>query len=333
MKTHERFVAAATGRPLDRLPVIEWASWWEQTLDRWRSEQPAARDLTTGVDWQRHFGLDVQLQSWFPTMTAATPQPATHGAPIVSGLDEYRNIRPTLFPELRLDEDYLKLARQLYADGAGVAWYTLEGFFWFPRQLLGIENHLYSFYDEPELYHTICRDLLAWQKKVVAYCRAQFPFTFMTFAEDLSYNNGPMISREIFAEFLAPYYREIVPLIRQTGTLTVVDSNGDIAQATGWFGACGLDGMLPLERQAGVEVSLYLDHQPGMFFLGHFDKMVMHQGRAALEREFARLLPSARRGRFIPSVDHQTPPAVSYDDYRLYVSLLKQFAVDAAERP
>ncbi|MDR1303662.1 MAG: hypothetical protein LBK76_00410 [Verrucomicrobiales bacterium] len=328
MKTHERFLAAARGLPLDRLPVIEWAMWWGETVSRWRTEQPAIRDRQ-GIELQRHFGLDVQLQNWFPTISAAAPKPAAHGAPIVSDLAEYEKIRPLLFPEPRLDADFLKLARQLRADGDGVAWYTLEGFFWFPRQLLGIENHLYSFYDAPELYHTICRDLLAWQQRAVTLCAEQFPFTFMTFAEDMSYNNGPMISRATFDEFIAPYYREIIPLINQTGTLTMVDSDGDITQATGWFGDCGVNGMLPLERQAGVEVSRYLDAQPQMFFLGHFDKMVMHQGRAALEREFARLLPSARRGRFIPSVDHQTPPAVSYEDYRQYVSLLKQFAVEA----
>ena len=36
--------------------------------------------------------------------------------------------------------------------------------FWYcGGTLLGIENHLYSFYDQPELYHRICEDLLEWQ--------------------------------------------------------------------------------------------------------------------------------------------------------------------------
>ncbi|MDR1280482.1 MAG: hypothetical protein LBK99_06635 [Opitutaceae bacterium] len=329
MKTHERFIAAARGEPFDRLPVLEWATWWDLTIERWRAEQPALNNLSH-VELQQHFGLDLQLQSWFSPMTPATPRPATHGGPIINSLDQYIKIRPSLYPEPRLDDHFLKLAREAYSRGTGVAWFTLEGFFWFPRTLLGIENHLYSFYDEPELYHTICRDLLAWHQKVAACCLEQFPFTFMTFAEDLSYNNGPMISGELFREFLAPYYRKILPVIRQAGTLAVVDSDGNIAHATDWFDELDMDGMLPLERQAGVDVSLYIEKHPRMFFLGHFDKLVMHLGRPALEKEFARLFPSAVGGRYIPSVDHQTPPAVSHDEYQLYVSLLKQFASDVA---
>jgi hypothetical protein len=33
-----------------------------------------------------------------------------------------------------------------------------------------------------------------------------------------------------------------------------------------------------------------------------------------------------RSGCYIPSCDHQTPPAVSVEDYRLYVRLLYEYA-------
>lgn len=49
-------------------------------------------------------------------------------------------------------------------------------------------------------------------------------------------------------------------------------------------------------------------------------------------REFERLLPLWRSGGFIPSCDHQTPPAVSPDDYRLYLKLFAEYAAKAAER-
>jgi hypothetical protein len=61
--------------------------------------------------------------------------------------------------------------------------------------------------------------------------------------------------------------------------------------------------------------------------IGAFDKTVMHLGEARMRQEFERLLPVMRTGRFLPSVDHQTPPAVSMEDYRLYLSLLREYAV------
>lgn len=38
-----------------------------------------------------------------------------------------------------------------------------------------------------------------------------------------------------------------------------------------------------------------------------------------------RLLPLMKTGGFIPSVDHQTPPGVSLDQYRLYLRLLNEY--------
>ncbi len=52
----------------------------------------------------------------------------------------------------------------------------------------------------------------------------------------------------------------------------------------------------------------------------------MTRGEAAMRAEFERLLPVARKGGFIPSVDHQTPPGVSLADYRLYLSLFREYA-------
>jgi uroporphyrinogen-III decarboxylase len=56
----------------------------------------------------------------------------------------------------------------------------------------------------------------------------------------------------------------------------------------------------------------------------------MKHGEAAMRREFERLLPTMRTGGFIPSVDHQTPPDVSIETYRLYVRLLREYARTAA---
>jgi hypothetical protein len=59
--------------------------------------------------------------------------------------------------------------------------------------------------------------------------------------------------------------------------------------------------------------------------VGHYNKMVMPHGEAAMRAEFERLLPMMRAGGFIPSVDHQTPPGVSLDQYRSYLRLLEEY--------
>ena len=75
---------------------------------------------------------------------------------------------------------------------------------------------------------------------------------------------------------------------------------------------------------------------PDWLMIGGYDKTILHLGEEAMRREFGRLLPAMQSGRYIPSVDHQTPPDVSLSQYRTYVSLLREYAArcgqDGAQR-
>ena len=71
---------------------------------------------------------------------------------------------------------------------------------------------------------------------------------------------------------------------------------------------------------------------PEMRFIGHFDKMTMPKGESAMRAEFERLLPAAARGGFLVSCDHQTPPGVSYENYKTYVTLFREYAAKAGAR-
>ena len=50
-----------------------------------------------------------------------------------------------------------------------------------------------------------------------------------------------------------------------------------------------------------------------------------------MRREFERILPAMKSGRYIPSVDHQTPPDVSVEQYRIYGGLLEEYARKAVK--
>jgi uroporphyrinogen-III decarboxylase len=141
----------------------------------------------------------------------------------------------------------------------------------------------------------------------------------------MSYNNGPMISQRTFEEFVAPYYRELMPRLQERGIPLFMDTDGDVTLLVPWLKALGVQGVLPLERQAGVDGLKLRQQFPDLLMVGHFDKMTMPHGEAAMRAEFERLVPLMRSGGFIPSVDHQTPPGVSLDNYRIYLRLLQEF--------
>lgn len=318
-------------KPADRLPLIEWASWWDLSTSRWRQEGMPDLDK---AEIKRFFGLDMDYQYWLSPVMPGAPLPeAAHGGGLIRDEADYDRILSCLYPDtLQFDRDVWQQYAREQAEGSAVIWMTLNGFFWWPRVLLGIEPHLFAFYDQPELMQRICRDVAEWQiARLDDFCRQVAVPDFITFAEDMSYNHGPMLSRQQFDACLAPWYRLLVPRLKEYGITVIVDSDGDIEPLIPWLASVGVEGILPLERMAGVDVNRIREQHPQWRMIGGFDKTVMHLGEEAMRTEFKRLLPAMRSGYYIPSVDHQTPPAVSIDDYRLYVSLLREYARIAVE--
>lgn len=327
MTPRERFHAVMNFQPFDRLPLVEWADWWDKTIERWRGEglPGSVRDR---YDLYTHFGLDQYKQNWVRAIRPSCPRPPA-GVPLVSSMEDYEKIRQHLYPTPAIDRNLWRSWAREQERGTSVLWFTVDGFFWFPRSLLGVEEHLYAFYDQPELIHRINSDLADWMLQVVEEIREICTPDFVTIAEDMSYNNGPMLSKECFDTFLLPYYRRVLPRIKDAGTLAIIDSDGDVTIAADWFEEAGLDGILPLERQAGVDIAKLRREHPRMKIIGHFDKMTMKGGEVAMRAEFERLLPTAARGGFIISVDHQTPPEVSLENYRIYLRLFREYAEKA----
>ena len=112
----------------------------------------------------------------------------------------------------------------------------------------------------------------------------------------------------------------------ELNVIPFVDTDGDVTKLAPWLLREGIRGVLPLERQAGVDGMELRRKYPQLCMVGHFDKMVMDRGERAIRDEFERLLPLMRSGGFIPSVDHQTPPHVTMEQYQSYRQLLKEYA-------
>ncbi|HID11789.1 MAG TPA: hypothetical protein EYP17_10900 [Candidatus Latescibacteria bacterium] len=66
-------------------------------------------------------------------------------------MDSYVRVREHLYPEEAFDVNTLEEWAVRQRQGDMVVWITFDGFFWFPRTLFGTEEHLYAFYDKPEV--------------------------------------------------------------------------------------------------------------------------------------------------------------------------------------
>ena len=323
--THvERFRAVMSFQEVDRLPRWEWAMWWDKTIERWHSEGLPA-NLTDIFEIHEYLGLDPYKQFWFSTTDATIEAEQHHVEGIVSNMDDYLKHRSKLFPDHSKAIEEMKPWLDRQKNGEAVIWITLEGYFWFPRTLMGFNKLMLAFYDQPELLHKINSDLLEFNMNLLDQIEKIGSPTFMTVAEDMSYNKGPMISRQLMNEYMSPYYGKMLARAREMNIFTIVDTDGDVTLLVPWLLDNGVNGVLPLERQASVDGMALRKQFPNLAMIGHYDKMVMKRGEDAMRAEFERLSPIMKAGGFIPSVDHQTPPEVSLENYRIYLRLLKEY--------
>ena len=327
----ERFRAVMNFQPVDRLPRWEWAMWWDETIERWHREGlPNNLKFSQVFEIAQYFGLDPYQQFWFSTTQATIEATQHHTEGSVNSMDDYLRVKPNLYPDHSASIESMRPWAARQARGEAVVWSTLEGFFWFPRTLMDIEKLSYAYFDQPELVHAMNRDLLEFNLRLIRQMAKACVPTFVTLAEDMSYNLGPMISKDIFDEFLAPYYRTLMTELNEHNMMLIVDTDGDVTKLVPWLQSVGVHGVLPLERQAGVDGMALRQQFPTLRMVGHFDKMTMNRGEAAMRAEFERLLPLMKSGGFIPSVDHQTPPGVSMEEYRVFRRLLDEYTVKGA---
>ena len=338
MNARQRFIDVLNFKlPPDRLPMVEWAAWWDVTIDRWIKEglDPHLDFRRSGgfARSQQHFGLDVLYCLAAPPIGSQCPIPESHGAGILKDEAEYEKYLPDLYTDTAIDRlcQQARDLKQEHARGDIIIRLWLDGFFWFPRTLFGIEDHFYAFYDQPELMQRMNQDLVQYHRRTLDRLLDILVPDMVGFAEDMSYNHGPMLSKDLFDAFVAPGYRALVPQLKSAGMKVFVDSDGLVEGLLPWLVDCGIEGIYPLERQSGVDVAAIRENYPRFLMLGGYNKLVINQGEAAIREEFERLLPVMRQGGFIPSVDHQTPPGVSLADYETYIRVFTEYAQKAVK--
>ena len=201
--------------------------------------------------------------------------------------------------------------------------FRLTGFFWAPRDLMGVEKHLLAYYDYPELINDINRFQLDIYKEQMDKILKIIQPNVVFFEEDLSGRDGPMVSPKCIDEFITPCYREIIPFLKERGVKNVfVDTDGNITPVIPNFMNAGVDGFLPIDVNAGVDIVKVREKYPSIKLIGGFNKLAIVDGPEAIDTEFERLLPIIKQGGYLPGIDHQAAPATPLENYKYYIKRL-----------
>lgn len=211
---------------------------------------------------------------------------------------------------------------------------NLIGGYMYLRSLIGPEDLLYKFYDDPELLHDCMRTWLELADATAARYQSYLTVDEVFFAEDICYNHGCLISPDQMREFLIPYYQQFLAGVRarqrdRTRRLHVqVDTDGFADPVIPIYReGIGMDYMSPFEVASKCDVVRTGREYPDLLLRGGIDKRILAAGKDAIDRELERIMPTMiARGGYIPTCDHGVPEEVSLENYLHYRRRMREYS-------
>ncbi len=221
--------------------------------------------------------------------------------------------------------ELLAQARAAAAEGRMIAQSMIGGYMYL-RSLIGPEQLLYAFHDQPDLIHDCMRAWFDLADAVTARHQRDVTLDDVFLAEDICYNHGSLISPEMMREFLFPYYRQLIANVRARQLdparhlYVQIDTDGYADPVIPVYREeVNMDVMSPFEVASGCDVVAIGQVHPDLVMIGGIDKRILAQTPMEIDRMLERILPIMReRGGYTPTCDHGVPLEVPYENYLHY---------------
>jgi uroporphyrinogen decarboxylase len=196
---------------------------------------------------------------------------------------------------------------------------------------MGLEGVAQALYDDPAWVHEMMDYMADFMVRLLDRAVKEVDIDYVNMWEDMAYKTGPLISPQMFRDFMLEPYKKITSFLRQSGvSLIFVDSDGDSGPLIPLWIEGGVNGFYPIERAAGMDaVELRKQYGRELRLIGGIDKRAMKEGGKAVDAELENVLPLMKEGGYIPWCDHLVPPDVPFDNYMYYVERMKELSLKA----
>lgn len=206
---------------------------------------------------------------------------------------------------------------------------NVGSFFGYLREWMGLTELLYMFYDDPALVEDMMETMLDLTLGVIDRALPDLKVDQANFWEDMCFKTGPLISPDMFKEYMMPRYRKVTDALKKHDVdIIFVDSDGNIEELLPLWMEVGVNMIWPLEIAAGNDpVALRKEYGKDLILGGGIDKMALIGSKKDIEKEVMSKVPYLlEQGGYFPSVDHFVPPDVSLENYQYYVNCLRNVA-------
>jgi uroporphyrinogen decarboxylase len=186
-------------------------------------------------------------------------------------------------------------------------------------QLMGFENYCLKLVDDPDLVRDITDWLGTSQIAVLEILLQHDCVGAIWLPDDLCYNSGPMVSPQVYSQYVYTWYVRIVERCHRAGIPVGLHSDGDLTRLLPDLVACGFDAIHPFEPPMNDIVAVKRQWGDRIAVAGGIDlKEVLCGGtpadvEAEVRKKAAALAP---RGGWLLGSSNSIPNFVPVDNYR-----------------
>jgi uroporphyrinogen-III decarboxylase len=357
----ERVIRCFLGEPIDHVPFgvgIGWATWWE-TLENWKkaSGNPnlnIGQEIGADND-AAHVAVKYGIFPYFEpqvleqndsytvvrnesgityrTRAGCITMPEYLDYPVKTYDDwvKLREERLQFSAPGRMDFDWEAFRATIARTGEMVIVGCFPwGVFGTARDLMGAEELLVAFHDQPRLVHEMMEHMTGLWLDIYGAIAKEVQIDHIHIWEDMSGKQGSLISPRMVRDFMMPCYDRIAAFAKENGVrLVSVDTDGNCAELVPIMMEHGVNVMTPFEVQAGNDIREYRKQYPTLGIWGGLDKRVLGGTRADVDREIAKAAWMIERGRYIPCCDHHIPPEATWENFKYYATEIKKLCYGA----
>ena len=332
MNGRERILAALNRQEPDRVPTCEWVlnpKVMEQicnTASDMEFVQKMDLDgIAVGLDSKntviddRHF-----IDEWGITRVSYDEYPNPVGFPIqeLSDLDTYE--MPD--PDAPYRFNKIKKALDLFGQEKCVI-ARVRDVFSQPRDLMGFENFLAGFYEEPKLVQRLMEMSVEYSGRICESL-AGLGIEVIVVGDDIANDQALLMNPDMYREQVLPHFEALVKKAKSLGLKVIKHSDGDLNSVVEDLVNTGIDCLDPIDARGNMDLAaLKARYGDRIAFKGNVDcvETLVNKTEDQVRREVACcLLHGSVGGGHIISSSNSIHSGINPQNYKVFLDALKE---------
>ena len=200
------------------------------------------------------------------------------------------------------------------------------------RNMVSVIGMSYLIYDEDEeLFADIVNTYAEMQYKCVDEILSMgVKFDFGHYWEDICFNNGPLLSPELFRDLCFEHYKRRNELCHKHGIdIISLDCDGVTEKLLPTWVESGVNVMFPIEIGTWGDQFEPARKKFGekVLGVGAVDKTALRKDKAAVDAEIERIRRLVSLGGYIPCPDHRLMPGTKFELVQYYADQIKNLKI------